>query len=90
MVGAQGQHDYITMGGMFTILKVREELPADGSDPGWYKSPAGTLAELAPEAELKRDGINVEQPKKTASTLKPTGDVWCAPPQKQFAQLRGK
>ena len=29
MVGASGQHDYITMGGMFTILKVREELPAD-------------------------------------------------------------
>ena len=27
MVGARGQHDYITMGGMFTILKVRDESP---------------------------------------------------------------
>jgi len=90
MVGAQGQHDYITMGGMFTILKVREELPADGSDPGWYKSPPGTLAELAPESDLKRDGINVEQPKKTASLNKAAADPWCGVPPKQFAQVRGK
>ena len=27
MVGARGQHDYITMGGMFSILKVRDESP---------------------------------------------------------------
>lgn len=57
MVGGPGQHDYITMGGMFTILKVRDELPADGSDPGWYPSPPGTLAAPAPEEELRRDGI---------------------------------
>jgi hypothetical protein len=44
MVGGRGQYDYITMGGMFTILKVRDQLPADGSDPGWYQSPPGTLA----------------------------------------------
>lgn len=81
MVGAQGQHDYITMGGMFTIVKVRENLPADGSDPGWYKSPPGTLAELAPEEELKRDGI--ELPKdlpKTASRLTPKDEAWCGVP----------
>ncbi len=57
MVGGPGQYDYITMGGMFTILKVRDELPADGSEPGWYQSPPGTLAEPALEADLKRDGI---------------------------------
>jgi manganese oxidase len=57
MIGGRGPHDTITMGGMFTLLKVREELPADGSDPGWYASPAGTRAEPAPEEELKRDGI---------------------------------
>jgi hypothetical protein len=60
MVGGPGQYDYITMGGMFTILKVRDELPADGSDPGWYKSPPGTLADVAPEEELRRDGIAFE------------------------------
>jgi len=59
MVGGPGQFDYITMGGMFTIVKVRDELPADGSDPGWYKSPPGTLAEPATDEALKRDGIAV-------------------------------
>ena len=81
MVGAPGQHDYITMGGMFNILKVREELPADGSDPGWYKSPPGTLAEAAPKEDLKRDGI--ELPKdlpKTASRLTPKDEAWCGVP----------
>jgi hypothetical protein len=58
MVGGPGQYDYITMGGMFTILKVRDELPADGSEPGWYQPPAGTLAEPAAEDDLKRDGIS--------------------------------
>ena len=90
MVGAPGQHDYITMGGMFTILKVREELPADGSEPGWYKSPPGTLAELAPESELQRDGITVEPPKKTASLNKASADPWCGVPPKQFARVRGE
>ena len=60
MVGGPGQYDYITMGGMFTILKVREDLPADGSEPDWYKSPAGTLADVAPVEELRRDGIAFE------------------------------
>ncbi len=57
MVGGRGQYDYITMGGLFTILKVRDTLPADGSDPGWYASPPGTLAIAATPEELKRDGI---------------------------------
>jgi hypothetical protein len=56
MVGGPGQFDYITMGGMFTILKVREEL-TPGTDPGWYKMPAGTLAEPAKSDDLQRDGI---------------------------------
>jgi FtsP/CotA-like multicopper oxidase with cupredoxin domain len=59
MVGAQGPFDYITMGGMFTILKVRERLPADGSDPGWYENPAGTVADVAQRTDLERDGIDV-------------------------------
>ena len=57
MVGAQGQFDYITMGGMFTLLKVRDEVPADNADPGWYQNPAGTISDVAPDADLKRDGI---------------------------------
>ena len=79
MVGGRGQYDYITMGGMFTILKVRDELPADGTDPGWYKSPPGTLAEVAPAADLKRDGI--ELPKdlpKTTARRTTKEDAWCS------------
>ena len=56
MVGARGPFDYITMGGMFTILKVRENLK-NYEDPGWYDNPPGTVADLAQPADLARDGI---------------------------------
>jgi FtsP/CotA-like multicopper oxidase with cupredoxin domain len=54
MVGAQGKHDYIDMGGLFTIVKVRENLTSY-DDPGWYENPPGTLASLASNDELQRD-----------------------------------
>ena len=56
MVGAMGPHDYITMGGMFTIFKVRDHLSGYG-DPGWYDDPKG-MARPATQAELNRDGIS--------------------------------
>ncbi|HML93007.1 copper oxidase [Methyloceanibacter sp.] len=56
MLGANGPYDYITMGGMFTILKVRENLTSY-ADPGWYRPPPGTLAQLASKQDLRRDGI---------------------------------
>lgn len=59
MLGARGPFDYITMGGMFTILKVREGLTSY-EDPGWYRHPPGTVAEPASAAELRRDGIRVD------------------------------
>ncbi len=61
MVGGPGKHDYITMGGMFTVLKVRDRLHGE-RDPGWYYNPTGTLASAASAAELKRDGVNPERP----------------------------
>jgi FtsP/CotA-like multicopper oxidase with cupredoxin domain len=57
MLGGVGKHDVITMGGMFTILKVRNHL-ASYADPGWYDNPAGTLASEASAGDLKRDGID--------------------------------
>jgi hypothetical protein len=57
MVGAPGKHDYITMGGMFTVVKVRDNLKGY-QDPGWYENPRGTLAMAATEKELRRDGID--------------------------------
>jgi FtsP/CotA-like multicopper oxidase with cupredoxin domain len=53
---AQGQYDPITMGGMFTLVKVRKTLNGD-TDPGWYPHPPETRARLATAEELKRDGI---------------------------------
>jgi hypothetical protein len=57
MVGAKGPFDYITMGGMFTILKVRETLENGVADPGDYRHPPGTVAEKARPEDLKRDEI---------------------------------
>jgi manganese oxidase len=54
MLGASGKHGYIDMGGMFTILKVRDNLTSY-DDPGWYENPPGTLASLANHDELQRD-----------------------------------
>ena len=56
MLGGDGPHAFIDMGGMFTILKIREKLPP-GGDPDWYKNPPGTVAIAATEDELRRDGI---------------------------------
>ena len=55
MMGAQGPHDYITMGGLFSILKVRENLQSYEVDPGWYENPPGTQASLASIDEMERD-----------------------------------
>ncbi|WP_234245957.1 multicopper oxidase family protein [Billgrantia desiderata] len=59
MVGKRGPRGYITMGGMVTILKVRDELESYDVDPGWYENPEGTEARLAREEELRRDGVDV-------------------------------
>lgn len=59
MLGGAGPFEGITMGGMFTILKVREDPAAYPADGGWYKNKAGDVASLAPAEDLKRDGIEV-------------------------------
>jgi hypothetical protein len=45
MMTGFGQFGPMEMGGMFTVLKVREGLAAgDYRDPGWYHHPQGTVA----------------------------------------------
>ena len=45
MMTGEGQFGPIEMGGMFTVLKVREDQKTDDySDPGWYQYPEGTVA----------------------------------------------
>jgi FtsP/CotA-like multicopper oxidase with cupredoxin domain len=43
MMSGDGPYGAIEMGGMFTLVKVREHLQSD-ADPGWYQPPKGTLA----------------------------------------------
>jgi FtsP/CotA-like multicopper oxidase with cupredoxin domain len=46
MMGGSGPFGTIDMGGMFTVVKVRDSLGAnDYSDPGWYDNPKGTVAQ---------------------------------------------
>jgi FtsP/CotA-like multicopper oxidase with cupredoxin domain len=43
MMGGQGLFGPMEMGGMFTLIKVRDQLDGD-ADPGWYQPPDGTQA----------------------------------------------
>ncbi len=43
MMMGEGQFGNIEMGGMFTVLKVRDDL-ASYDDPGWYRFPEGSVA----------------------------------------------
>jgi manganese oxidase len=74
MKGAMGPFgDYISMGGMFTIIKVRDRLESYDKDPGWYRHPPGTVALKASAADLSRDGIDVNAP--TARAVHGTSKV---------------
>jgi len=59
MMGGKGPFGTIDMGGMFTILKVRDRLPGGETpiDPGWFTNPPGTVASQASADDLSRDGI---------------------------------
>ncbi len=43
MMDGEGPFGPLEMGGMFTLLKVRDHL-RDYADPGWYEQPAGSRA----------------------------------------------
>ncbi|NNF58803.1 MAG: copper oxidase [Rhodothermaceae bacterium] len=59
MVGAMGPFGYITMGGMYTNLLVREKPVDYDRFPGWYDHPPGTVAHRVTPAEAARDGITL-------------------------------
>ena len=58
MLGGTGPFGPIDMGGMFTILKVRDGITTY-EDPGWYRHPAGTVAGRATPEALREDGITL-------------------------------
>jgi hypothetical protein len=57
MRGGPGPFGYIDMGGMFTVLKVREN-PDHTSSGDWYAHPAGTVAGPADPARMHADGVD--------------------------------
>jgi hypothetical protein len=69
MMTGSGPFGPMEMGGMFTVVKVRETLARnDYRDPGWYQHPPGTLAYEwkgeAPRAERQKapseDGVEMK------------------------------
>lgn len=58
MRGAPGPFSTIDMGGMVTVLKVRDE-PSEADVAGFYRHPPGTVAGPADPAQLAADGIDV-------------------------------
>jgi manganese oxidase len=50
MMLGQGPFGNLEMGGMFTVIKVRDDIaPGDFRDPGWYRNPPGTVAKRVSE-----------------------------------------
>jgi hypothetical protein len=75
MMGAPGPHGYIDMGGMFTVMKVRERI-RPGDETSWWPAPAGTQAREATPDELQRDRITLP-----AFKAKPAGHAHHHPPE---------
>jgi hypothetical protein len=60
MMTGTGPFGSIEMGGMFTVMKVRQDLASgDYRDPGWYKHPQGTVAY---EVDAATAGAPQQQP----------------------------
>lgn len=64
MMTGFAQFGTVEMGGMFSVVKVRDGLDANNyKDPGWYKHPEGTVAFEWKGEELKTETAPVITPK---------------------------
>ncbi len=76
MMTGFAQFGAVGMGGMFSVLKVREGIAADDyRDPGWYKHPEGTLA-FEYKGEVQREPAR----KVDAASDKPATNVRAVKP----------
>jgi FtsP/CotA-like multicopper oxidase with cupredoxin domain len=75
MMTGSGPFGPLEMGGMFTVVKVREGLARDDyKDPGWYRHPPGTVAyewtgalpETSRTTEIRDTGVTVRARKPSA------------------------
>jgi FtsP/CotA-like multicopper oxidase with cupredoxin domain len=63
MMTGQGPFGAIGMGGMFSVVKVRDDIrPGDYKDPGWYKHPGNSVAH-----EYTGDARDAGEPKRAAA-----------------------
>jgi hypothetical protein len=70
MMTGRGPYGSVEMGGMFSVLKVRDDLASgDYRDPGWYRMPAGTQAHAVPTAALPPARTDPTEPQATQDTL---------------------
>lgn len=62
MMTGEGPFGPMEMGGMFTVVKIREDQePGDYSDPGWYRHPSGTVAWKLENDNDKEEGAGHEK-----------------------------
>jgi manganese oxidase len=79
MMTGQGPFGPMEMGGMFTAVKVRDDVkPGVYKDPGWYKHPQGTVAyeytgQLAQPTRAPNAAAAPARDGKTVSVRKPSG-----------------
>ena len=77
MMGGQGPYGAIEMGGMFTMVKVRDGLARnDYKDPGWYKQPPASVAYEwtgAPQPVARSRDAGATAGKANMTIRKPTG-----------------
>jgi hypothetical protein len=73
MMTGFGQFGPIEMGGMFTLMKIREGLAAnDYKDPGDYKHPDGTVAyEVASSSAPSPRRSDTERPNAGPKAVRP-------------------
>jgi hypothetical protein len=79
MAGGDGPFGTIFMGGMFTIVKIREHLASYDEDPGWYQNPPGTVASpVGARQTLGPTGPVPPHPRSALADLLPTTTIFSA------------
>jgi FtsP/CotA-like multicopper oxidase with cupredoxin domain len=75
MMTGTGPYGPLEMGGMFTVVKVRDDVKAgDYKDPGWYRHPQGTVAyEYQGQVQAPPRAAAPKPDGKTLNVRKPTG-----------------
>jgi len=89
MRGANAKFGYTDMGGMFTLLKVRDEVTNYDEDPGWYDHPEGTVAGKASAEEIAMLGVPALTATTTPSTKPATtqATLYTCPMHKEIVQV---